>query len=125
MNAAGSARGLRRSRHAQLRLAGGLIAWLSLLWACGQVPPPAASPASPAAVSPARTPAAPPAGSPTGGTSATYPTIDGIPCETTERVAFHIHAHLAIFFNGQPQTVPFGIGIGQPWQIQPSSEGPF
>jgi O-antigen ligase len=55
----------------------------------------------------------------------TYPTINGISCDTTEKVAFHIHAHLAIFADGQPLTVPYGIGIGKPWQVQQSSEGPF
>jgi hypothetical protein len=57
--------------------------------------------------------------------STRYPPIHGIPCETSERVVFHIHAHLAIDVDGQPQIVPYGIGIGQPWQIQQSSEGPF
>jgi hypothetical protein len=57
--------------------------------------------------------------------ASSYPPIDDIPCETIERVAFHIHAHLAIYAQGQAQTVPYGIGIGQPWRIQSSSEGPF
>lgn len=54
-----------------------------------------------------------------------YPPVNGIPCETSERVALHIHAHLAIYADGQAQTVPYGIGIGQPWRVQQSSEGPF
>jgi hypothetical protein len=54
-----------------------------------------------------------------------YSPVDGIPCETSERVVFHIHAHLAVYADSQPQVVPYGIGIGQPWQIQPSAEGPF
>jgi hypothetical protein len=62
------------------------------------------------------------AGSPA---TSTYPPINGIPCETSERVLFHVHAHLAIYVNGQAQTVPYGIGIGQPWRIQQSIEGPF
>jgi hypothetical protein len=60
--------------------------------------------------------------SPAGGT---YPPINGIPCETSERVLFHIHAHLAIYVDGQQQVVPYGTGIGQPWRIQQSTEGPF
>jgi hypothetical protein len=60
-----------------------------------------------------------------GSPASAYPPINGISCDTTEKVAFHIHAHLAIFADSQPLTVPYGIGIGQPWQIQPSSEGPF
>jgi hypothetical protein len=57
--------------------------------------------------------------------AATYPPVNGIPCETSERVVFHIHAHLAIYANGQPQAVPYGIGIGKPWQVQQTAEGPF
>jgi hypothetical protein len=60
-----------------------------------------------------------------GSPASAYPPINGISCDTAEKVAFHIHAHLAIFADGQPVTVPYGIGIGQPWQIQQSSEGPF
>ena len=54
-----------------------------------------------------------------------YSTINGIPCDLGERLAFHIHAHVAIYANGQPLTVPYGIGIGKPWQVQQSTEGPF
>lgn len=53
------------------------------------------------------------------------PTINGIPCDRGERLAFHIHAHVALYANGQPLTVPYGIGIGKPWQVQQSTEGPF
>lgn len=38
-------------------------------------------------------------------------TVDGIRCQTTEQVLFHIHAHLAIFVNGRARQVPYGIGI--------------
>lgn len=41
----------------------------------------------------------------------TYSAIDGIPCETREYGTFHIHAHLDVFVNGQPLTVPQYIGI--------------
>ena len=46
-------------------------------------------------------------------TSLTYATrtIDGIQCNTMEQAAFHIHAHLDIFINGEPTTVPSQIGI--------------
>jgi hypothetical protein len=52
-------------------------------------------------------------------------TIDGIKCELSEKVAFHIHAHLAIFVNGKQRQVPFGVGIGPPLRGQNSSAGPF
>jgi hypothetical protein len=42
---------------------------------------------------------------------ATGATVDGIQCQTSEQVAYHIHAHLAIYASGDPQTVPAGIGI--------------
>lgn len=44
-------------------------------------------------------------------TAATGQTVDGIQCQTSEQVAYHIHAHLAISVDGQPRTVPLGIGI--------------
>jgi hypothetical protein len=49
----------------------------------------------------------------TRGPSPTYATrtIDGIECNTMEQAAFHIHAHLDIFINGKPTTVPAQIGI--------------
>ena len=37
--------------------------------------------------------------------------IGNIKCETVERTNFHIHAHLDIFINGKPYTVPAQIGI--------------
>jgi hypothetical protein len=52
-------------------------------------------------------------------------TIDGIKCDTTEKVAFHIHAHLAIFVNGKQKQVPYGIGIGLPLRGVNSAAGPF
>ncbi|HZD35412.1 MAG TPA: hypothetical protein VE130_09430 [Nitrososphaeraceae archaeon] len=46
-------------------------------------------------------------------TSLTYAarTIDGIQCNTMEQAAFHVHAHLDIFINGELATVPSQIGI--------------
>jgi len=37
--------------------------------------------------------------------------IDGIRCETSESLLFHIHIQLTIFIEGQEQTVPANIGI--------------
>ena len=39
------------------------------------------------------------------------PTIDGIQCNAMEQLVFHNHAHLDIFINGQPYTIPGQIGI--------------
>lgn len=51
-------------------------------------------------------------------------TVDGIQCQTQEQALFHIHAHLAIFVNGQQRAVPPGIGIPNA-QIQSTQSGPF
>lgn len=53
------------------------------------------------------------------------PDVNGISCDTLEGTIVHIHIHLAIFVNGQEEQVPLGIGIGQPWQVSDSGEGPF
>jgi hypothetical protein len=57
--------------------------------------------------------------------AATLPAVRGISCDALESTLFHIHAHLAIFVNGQEQQVPFGIGVGQPWQVADTPDGPF
>jgi hypothetical protein len=51
--------------------------------------------------------------------------VDGIKCERTEQVLFHIHAHLTIFVNGKARLVPYGIGIAPPLQGQNTTLGPF
>lgn len=53
------------------------------------------------------------------------PDVNGISCDTLESTIFHIHVHLAIFVDGQEQMLPLGVGIGQPWQVEDSAEGPF
>ena len=65
--------------------------------------------------------------SPTSGAAGgpgTRQTIDGIQCQTSEQVAYHIHAHLAILANGQQRTVPLGIGIPDA-QTENTTAGPF
>jgi zinc-ribbon domain len=76
---------------------------------------------SPAAARP--TPAAAPASA--SGGAGILPDINGISCDALESTIVHLHVHLAIFVNGEEQQVPFGIGIGQPWQVTDSDEGPF
>lgn len=44
-------------------------------------------------------------------TSATGAAVDGIRCDTSEQVLFHIHAHLAVYVNGSARGIPAGIGI--------------
>ena len=43
--------------------------------------------------------------------SAAAQTIDGIQCNAAEQLVFHNHAHLDIFINGQPYTIPSQVGI--------------
>jgi len=54
---------------------------------------------------------------PSGATTVNGP-VDGISCETSEQVVFHIHAHLAIFSGGSEKLVPSGVGIGPPLVIK-------
>ena len=49
--------------------------------------------------------------------------VDGISCAPVEQLAYHIHAHLAVFKNGQPYTLPAGIGIPGS-TAQPTNQGP-
>jgi hypothetical protein len=80
---------------------------LSSLTALGKLAPaPAPGPAGPEGVP---IPAAPPLAA--AATGATGSQVDGISCQTTEQLLFHIHAHLTIFVNGSPRQVPAGIGI--------------
>jgi hypothetical protein len=44
--------------------------------------------------------------------STTQPTaVDGIQCKPSEQLAYHIHAHLAVFDTGRLYALPGGIGI--------------
>jgi hypothetical protein len=40
-----------------------------------------------------------------------YPPVDGIYCDALEGTAFHIHAHLTIYIDSKPVSIPQGIGI--------------
>jgi hypothetical protein len=51
--------------------------------------------------------------------------VDGISCNTSEQVVYHIHAHLAVYTNGRPRIIPQGIGIVPPTQTVQTSAGPF
>jgi hypothetical protein len=51
--------------------------------------------------------------------------IDGIACQASEQVLFHIHAHLTIFVRGAARRVPAGIGIAPPDQIAATPQGAF
>ena len=51
--------------------------------------------------------------------------IDGISCQSSEQVLFHIHAHLTVFVHGAPRRVPAGVGIAPPYQVEQTSSGAF
>lgn len=51
--------------------------------------------------------------------------VDGIGSAVTEQVAFHIHAHLQVYVDGQQRAVPAGVGVVPPFQVQPTADGPF
>jgi hypothetical protein len=51
--------------------------------------------------------------------------IDGIACQASTRVLFHIHAHLTIFVGGAPQQVPAGIGVAPPLEVEQTPVGAF
>jgi hypothetical protein len=38
-------------------------------------------------------------------------TVDGIHCSRLEQLAYHIHAHLQVYVDGQPRSIPAGIGM--------------
>jgi hypothetical protein len=50
---------------------------------------------------------------PAGDTAVAGP-VDGISCDTSEQLLFHIHSHLDIFVNGGQELLAAGIGIGPP-----------
>jgi hypothetical protein len=45
------------------------------------------------------------------GTTLPGTTVDGVRCAPVEQLAYHIHAHLAVFVNGRLYQLPAGIGI--------------
>jgi len=57
-------------------------------------------------------------------TAATGQTVDGIQCDSSEQVAYHIHTHLTVYVNGALRPIPAGIGIVTPVSQQ-TANGPF
>jgi hypothetical protein len=50
-------------------------------------------------------------------------TVDGIQCAAAEQLTYHIHAHLQVFVQGQPRSLPAAIGLVGPVGQQ-TSAGP-
>jgi len=57
-------------------------------------------------------------------TDAAGASVDGVSCDTSEQVVYHIHVHLTVFVDGTQRQIPFGIGVPDP-QVQPTSQGAF
>ncbi|MGZ4273104.1 MAG: hypothetical protein ACXVRP_05000 [Solirubrobacteraceae bacterium] len=57
------------------------------------------------------------------GTTLPGTTVDGIQCGATEQLAYHIHAHLAVYDQGAPRAIPAGVGIPGAL-VQQSQYGP-
>jgi len=57
-------------------------------------------------------------------TSATGQTVDGIQCDASEQVAYHVHTHLSVYVNGRLRPLPAGVGIVEP-EAEPSPAGAF
>ncbi len=51
-------------------------------------------------------------------------TVDGVQCAPIEQLAYHIHAHLQVYVDGQPRELPPGIGLVDPVFDQ-TPNGPF
>jgi hypothetical protein len=47
-------------------------------------------------------------------TAANGETVDGIQCNSSEQLVYHVHSHVAVFVNGVLRPIPAGIGIVQP-----------
>jgi hypothetical protein len=58
------------------------------------------------------------------GTTTQGATVDGVKCEPSEQVVYHIHAHLQVYVDGQPRTLPAAIGMVGPVSEQ-TPYGPF
>ncbi len=57
-------------------------------------------------------------------TAATGASVDGVSCDTSEQVIYHIHVHLTLFVDGVQRQVPPGVGVSDP-QASNSPQGPF
>ena len=49
--------------------------------------------------------------------------VNGIQCGSSEQLAYHIHAHLAVYVNGSARALPGGIGIPGS-QLAQTPQGP-
>jgi len=57
-------------------------------------------------------------------TAATGDTVQGVQCDASEQVVYHIHTHLAVYVNGALRPISPGIGIVEP-VAQQTANGAF
>lgn len=57
-------------------------------------------------------------------TTSTSRAVDGVRCAPIEQLAYHIHAHLQVYYNGSPRQLPGAIGMLGP-VAQQSKFGQF
>jgi hypothetical protein len=50
-------------------------------------------------------------GSGSGATATPFATVDGIPCQNSEQLVYHVHSHLTLIVENQVVQVPAGVGI--------------
>jgi|SRR5579859_1035845 len=43
--------------------------------------------------------------------NANYPPVNGVTCDSSEQLVYHVHAHLSIYIDGQPVSLPQNLGI--------------
>ena len=79
---------------------------------------------SPGRAGPEQVPVPPASALASTATKATGKTVDGIGCDTTEQLVYHIHAHLTVFVNGAARQIPAAIGIPGA-QAENTPTGPF
>jgi hypothetical protein len=56
--------------------------------------------------------------------STTGQTVDGIQCDASEQVAYHVHSHLSIYVDGHSRSLPAGVGIVEP-EARQTAAGAF
>ena len=58
-------------------------------------------------------------------TAASGSPVDGIQCQSGETAANQHSAHVSIYADGSPRSVPAGVGVGPPRQSAATDAGPF